>query len=727
MSYRGRPSKGCESCRARKVKCDEKKPICSRCVKSSLACKYRDQGDLLFRNQTASAAQRAEESWRKRSKSNQREVSESSMSNTSPPSNESSPTAIHQSNVGGQHSHHSSPHGSVEEYMPKASDVVAPIPDLANMHITPCVEPDLRQLAYDRFIYDFVSPDNPNRPPDEPTDSLWAFIPVIYENAAEGSCFHTVFDAVAYVNYANRCSAPQAMVLAEECMAKGINLISKMVADKKMAATDETLCSVYMLGVYENMTTLQRKGTFIAHQHGANALLQLRSVDEFYSNPISAKLYEVSYCQMLLGNLQTAKRPPLHMKDVASVERHLPSLYSNTNVYVVRLIWREANIHAQWHDIKRSQSLPTSRADLQDLLQSALDLEAAFQAWEADVPRGWRYHMEPNTPGARARFERKWHELVLDCIGAPREIHTYPNLKRCWIWGFYRTAWMFLLRDILEMINWMFRLPISNLDPASNDVQDHTNAFISPYQLDPARLGDTALRTHHAIATAHLIDVLEKSCSAVFSNLTVPIIDKREGDLSGMRGYVSLWPLGVMDAILGSGLITDSNDSTPTLDLQSTRQVSPPVPIPQQQQQQAPVILATETSSPYPDSYATAPQFTELSKLPPKLPVEHSSSPPPSAPQAPTNSSPRPPSAPHETASKGHIFDSGPAHPYDLPVAQLQRDASHTIDVAARREWLNRMLYFIATDLGIKKALYVPVVEGYMQKVKPKVDGILGR
>lgn len=82
-------------------------------------------------------------------------------------------------------------------------------------------------------------------------------------------------------------------------MARGINLISKMVADKKLAASDETLGSVYLLAVYENMTTVQRKGTFTAHQHGANALLQLRTIEQFYSNPVSASLYDVAYCQMV--------------------------------------------------------------------------------------------------------------------------------------------------------------------------------------------------------------------------------------------------------------------------------------------------------------------------------------------------------------------------------------------------------------------------------------------
>lgn len=45
---------------------------------------------------------------------------------------------------------------------------------------------------------------------------------------------------------------------------------------------------------------MQRKGTFIAHNHGANALLQLRTVEQFYSDPISARLYEVIYAHLVI-------------------------------------------------------------------------------------------------------------------------------------------------------------------------------------------------------------------------------------------------------------------------------------------------------------------------------------------------------------------------------------------------------------------------------------------
>ena len=230
--------------------CDEKKPICSRCSKTSLDCRYRDQADLLFRNQTASAAQRAEDSWRKRSKSNQREPASSGSSNASPPGDESSPPGTQQLISGALHSQQAPTLAHIDEHM-DASDGAALVPDLGNLTMTPSDAPDLCHLAFQRFVYDFVSPEYPGRPSNEPPDDLWTFIPTLYQNAPEGSCLVIILNAVACVNYANRCNAPYAMAAAEEYMAKGIAMLTKVLAEKTLAASDEVLCSVYLMAVYE--------------------------------------------------------------------------------------------------------------------------------------------------------------------------------------------------------------------------------------------------------------------------------------------------------------------------------------------------------------------------------------------------------------------------------------------------------------------------------------------
>ncbi|KAF2790261.1 hypothetical protein K505DRAFT_377665, partial [Melanomma pulvis-pyrius CBS 109.77] len=513
MSYRGRPSKGCESCRARKVKCDEGKPSCARCSRANYECKYRDQADLLFRNQTAFAAQKAEDSWRKRAKSHQRSPSAGSGGYQSSAQSESSPEA--------------------------SSSILT----LNNMSLGQRqIQPDLQRLAYERFIYDFVVFDDPDRNPNEPSSSIWDFVPSLYQTSAEGSALATIVHAVSYANFSSRCNAPHVQALAEECLAKGFRLLQKTLADKSQASSDHALCAVYLLGVWENLCTAAHDGNFLAHKDGANALLQLRTVEEFFSNPISARLYEVSFAQMVIGNLQHAKPPNLPVRNLPVVKKLLPALHSASGIYVIQLIHEEAILHARWHDTKKGDP-PSTRQDLQELLQHALDLDAEFQTWESTIPVAWRYQVERNTPATRTTYAPRWRDLLLSSRGAPEEIHSHTTLKRCWIWMFFRTSRMFLLRDLIEMLNWMFRLPeTTGSNPAS-----------TPASMPS--LDNLALSIHHAFATSHLVTTLANASAAIPSIFTVPIPGKPHGDDSnddndddvvGMRGYTAFWSLGVM-------------------------------------------------------------------------------------------------------------------------------------------------------------------------------------
>jgi hypothetical protein len=49
----GRLSRGCLRCRQRRVRCDEGRPSCQRCINRGEVCEgYRDESSLIFRNET---------------------------------------------------------------------------------------------------------------------------------------------------------------------------------------------------------------------------------------------------------------------------------------------------------------------------------------------------------------------------------------------------------------------------------------------------------------------------------------------------------------------------------------------------------------------------------------------------------------------------------------------------------------------------------------------------
>lgn len=61
MVYCGKPSKGCGQCRARKIRCDQARPVCSQCTRAKRDCPgYRDQLSLMFRDESKSVMRKAE-------------------------------------------------------------------------------------------------------------------------------------------------------------------------------------------------------------------------------------------------------------------------------------------------------------------------------------------------------------------------------------------------------------------------------------------------------------------------------------------------------------------------------------------------------------------------------------------------------------------------------------------------------------------------------------------
>lgn len=109
---------------------------------------------------------------------------------------------------------------------------------------------DIRRRAFERFLYDFVTIETGDDS-EESSAALFDFVPVMYKQAGEGSCFATIVDAVCYTNYSARCRSSEARLMADECLGKGIGLLQKMLQDSEQARTDEALGSVYLLGLFE--------------------------------------------------------------------------------------------------------------------------------------------------------------------------------------------------------------------------------------------------------------------------------------------------------------------------------------------------------------------------------------------------------------------------------------------------------------------------------------------
>ncbi|KAF9894970.1 hypothetical protein FE257_004594 [Aspergillus nanangensis] len=64
MVFHGRASKSCAKCRAVKRRCDQRVPHCGQCIRQREQCPgYRDEWDLVFRDQTSHTIRRSQKKW----------------------------------------------------------------------------------------------------------------------------------------------------------------------------------------------------------------------------------------------------------------------------------------------------------------------------------------------------------------------------------------------------------------------------------------------------------------------------------------------------------------------------------------------------------------------------------------------------------------------------------------------------------------------------------------
>lgn len=128
--------------------------------------------------------------------------------------------------------------------------------DFGTLSLVEEVTPDVRKVAYERWVYDFVLSETPATDPRDGSSALLDFVPEIYENAAENSCVKSSVRAVAFANYCWRYKNPEAQHWARKHAGKTLAILQQSIADGRKAASDETLLTVYLMGMYEVCSVL---------------------------------------------------------------------------------------------------------------------------------------------------------------------------------------------------------------------------------------------------------------------------------------------------------------------------------------------------------------------------------------------------------------------------------------------------------------------------------------
>ncbi|OOF98035.1 hypothetical protein ASPCADRAFT_141883 [Aspergillus carbonarius ITEM 5010] len=284
----GKPSEGCGTCRARKVKCDEARPVCNRCRKAKRTCSgYRDPLSLWFRDESESVARR---------------VKGSASLDTAPPPAEPPAWTVDRHKI------------APEAYLGHHSRQF-PIP-IVNFVLDHTFQGTCFFLnTYTWFDASSVVKSSLQRG----------------GGPAEALGEKAMMAGIASVGLANLASlhrSPSLRLSARREYATALQLTNAALCDPVLVRADTTLTAIVCLSLFEIVACERDESleSWIEHSQGVAALLELRGSEQLQRES-GFWMFQALRNQVLIGCLQKKTRLPLVLVDMpdriaASLQTH---------------------------------------------------------------------------------------------------------------------------------------------------------------------------------------------------------------------------------------------------------------------------------------------------------------------------------------------------------------------------------------------------------------------
>lgn len=394
-------------CRTRRIKCDETKPTCLKCAKSRRVCPgYKDEFDLVFRNETQSTELKARKASRKASaqKMDQQDSGQSSL----PSGTQSAP-----------------PDG-----------VKSPL----RQAVVPALNLPVEQRASFFFVSNFVLvPDQ-----GDPRGFLDYLIPLLNQEGP-GSHLHYAFNACSLALLYNR-GGPSAN-LGEMALNKYANALSKLNAtlgDAEGQKADSTLAAVLLMGLFENITG-KRIGVeaWGSHVEGAIQLVKIRGRKQLRTK-IGLLLFIAVRTQMIMHAFSTWKPPSM------SVDWWLEDAVKNRNASESQRLCIEAS-QLRGEVMRLTAVLQRTPENIEfvlDVMRRCQKVDQDAVSWVNNLPEHWRYETVawenhvPNGDYSKAEV-------------FPGRVDVYADVYIVSVWNLVRTTRLLLHTMIVQCAAWV--------------------------------------------------------------------------------------------------------------------------------------------------------------------------------------------------------------------------------------------------------------------------------
>ncbi|KAF1963629.1 hypothetical protein CC80DRAFT_397724 [Byssothecium circinans] len=451
MPYTGKPSKGCGTCKSRRIKCDEKRPICGNCIKSGRECPgYRDEFDLMFRDENKAMEKKTRKNSGKSGKSQGTRSNTPTSTLTSP--SRTSPATTPRSGI--------EPNSGQLEPIPQFEtpfDQNAWLTFLWNLEnsvpssIT--LSPEFEAVPF--FFRNFVSL-------PQQADSMRGYLELLvplYNRASPSSALHLATIAVSLAACGSYPGRGSLQADAARTYGQALGKLNEDLQDPAAAKSDESILATLLFSLYETITSTNDtiKG-WGSHVDGAVALMKLRGTEQF-KDPMSHAVFRAVRTMMITSCVQRSK----------PVDDPFPGAegWIGTDISEENAANRLTLLCINLPDIRaRANALITSPYDTSlesealSILEFAQMVDENLRQWYQTLPPTWQHQIvgivnEPIEDPATANM---W-------IG---EQHVYHDVPLASIVNDYRVCRIFCQRVILRCTTWISSNPTHDLSSVYN-------------------------------------------------------------------------------------------------------------------------------------------------------------------------------------------------------------------------------------------------------------------
>ncbi|THY77795.1 hypothetical protein D6C87_09654 [Aureobasidium pullulans] len=434
MVYGGKPSRGCGTCKKRKIKCDEGRPTCTQCQKSSRTCLgYKDEADYIFRNQTEKVTSKVTKARKPRASRSPDSTSKDTALSGQHAFVIETPTGLATASNGPQPVN--SP-GNQLAIMQRAY-----LTDLDAM-TTICQSPaiSIEEEVVNVYFRNFARLYRTQ-------DTVRGFLPFLapmYGASSKDSLLRTATHAAALCAISQLPDQKHLQYRAADTYGKAMRIAAHALQDPIQSRSDETLQATLLLCLYESIKATDNSITaWSNHVEGASAIVQSRGLQQLETEQ-SLALFRAARTHMLINCIRQGKptkQLEAGMNWLCDTTEDDPLAYlTHCTIELPSLMEKTRRVCERQRDAK-------SMADMEAIIERACHLEATMQNWAASLSEEWLPHTIAYIP------EKPADPLNADAWVGP--VHSFSDVHKGSVLNKLHSCHMLSAAVILNGLEWL--------------------------------------------------------------------------------------------------------------------------------------------------------------------------------------------------------------------------------------------------------------------------------